>query len=513
MQIDRRIASRPGPLRPRRQIRLSFPGLRFWLIVTGLSILSALVLTVVLFLLYTRSEDRLPGGLVVADIPVGGLTEEEATARLNEAYSVPLMLDYRGSAIRLDPAQVGFTVDVNAMLDQVPDKNTDLIGGFWNYLWAQTPPPPEPIVLKATYNQSLLQNFLADVASRYDEPGSPAQADPATLSFVPGSAGRALDREAAFTLIDTALYSSIERSVTLPVNDFAESPPTLDNLASLLYTDIRQHQFTGTVHIYVGDLQTGEALDIAMHNGEVFPVNDGIAFSGMSTIKIAVMTAFFRYQNEQPTADELLLLNGIFAESANAYTDLILGIIGARQAGGGLVGANMVSDTMAELGLPNTYIAGLLDTLGAITTPRNTPGNSRTDVDLNPDLYNQTSADDMGRLLVMIYECTEGRGMLIETFPNDFTPEECQLMIDLIATNEVGPIFVSGGSPGAEVIHKHGWDLIPLNNVADAAFVFSPKVNYVMTIYVHRDEPVPFDNANRLIVSLATAVSNYFSFK
>jgi hypothetical protein len=444
---------------------------------------------------------------------VGGLTEEEAVTRLNEAYSIPVVLDYRGSAITLDPAQVGFTVDTTAMLDQVPNRDSDLIAGFWNYLWTQTPPPPQPIALKAAYNQSLLQNFLADVASRYDAAGSWAQADPATLSFIPGSAGWALDREAAFTLIDTALYSPSERRVALPVNDVAESPPTLDNLASLLYTDIRQHQFTGTVHIYVGDLQTGEALDIAMRNGEVFPVGDGIAFSGMSTIKVAIMTAFFRYQNEAPTADELLLLNGIFAESANAYTDLILGIIGARQGGGGLVGANMVSDTMAELGLPNTYIAGLLDTLGAITTPRNTPGNSRSDIDLNPDLYNQTSADDMGRLLVMIYECTEGKGRLIETFPNDFTPEECQLMIDMMSTNEVGPIFISGGSPGADVIHKHGWDLIPLNNVADAAFVFSPGVNYAMTIYVHRDEPVPFDDANRLIVSLATAVSNYFSFR
>jgi beta-lactamase class A len=272
-------------------------------------------------------------------------------------------------------------------------------------------------------------------------------------------------------------------------------------------------QFTGTVHIYVGDLQTGEALDIAMRNGELFTVGDGIAFSGMSTIKIPIMTAFFRYQNEPPTADELLLLNGIFAESRNAYTDLILEIIGARQAGGGLVGANMVSDTMAALGLRNTYIAGLLDTLGAVTTPRNTPGNSRTDVDLAPDLYNQTSADDMGRLLVMIYECTEGRGTLIETFPDDYTPEECQLMMDMMATNEVGPIFISGGSPGADVIHKHGWDLIPLNNVADAAFVISPNASYAMTIYVHRDEPVPFDAANRLIISLATVVSNYYSFK
>jgi hypothetical protein len=49
--------------------------------------------------------------------------------------------------------------------------------------------------------------------------------------------------------------------------------------------------------------------------------------------------------------------------------------------------------------------------------------------------------------------------------------------------------------------------------VADTAYVLSPDANYVLTIYVHRDEPVPFDQANRLIVSLARAVWNYYSFK
>ena len=40
--------------------------------------------------------------------------------------------------------------------------------------------------------------------------------------------------------------------------------------------------------------------------------------------------------------------------SANAYTDLLLGVIGQ---GSGLIGANTVSDTMQTLGLQNTYLA------------------------------------------------------------------------------------------------------------------------------------------------------------
>jgi beta-lactamase class A len=295
------------------------------------------------------------------------------------------------------------------------------------------------------------------------------------------------------------------------VNDFAQAPPAFDTLAELLYTDIRLHQFSGTVHIYLADLQTGESLNIAMNGGQPFEVDGGIAFSAMSTIKVPVMVTFFRYKDGPLTPDEQLLFEGIFGESANEYTDLILGLLGAKLQGGGLVGANMASDTMAELGLPNTYLAGLLNTLGAITTPRITPANSRTDIDLAPDRFSQTSADDMGRLLAMIYDCSQGRGKLIETFPDQFTSEECQAMIDILAKNAVGPIFIAGSAPGAKVIHKHGWDLLPLNNVGDAAYVFSPGGDYVLAVYLHRDEPVPFDTANRLIVSLGTAVFNFYN--
>jgi hypothetical protein len=513
MQIDRRLSNRPTPLRPRRSFKLSFPGFRFWLVVAALGILGALALLLVQILLYARSLDRLPAGLIIANVPVGGLTNDEASQRLNEVYAMPVTLDYQGNAIALSPTQVGFSLDTQAMLAQAPnaDPNASLWGGLWGYLWAQTPDTPAPIPLQASYDQSKLESFLAEVAARYDDGGTAARADPDTLSFVPGAAGRTLDRESASAQINIALRSATARNVTLTVKAQAATPPTFSTLSDLLYTDINLHQFTGTIHIYVSDLKTGDVLDIAMSDGKKFPVGDGIAFSGMSTIKIPVMVTFFRYKDGDLTPDEQLLFNGIFGESANAYTDLVLGIIGSYQQGGGLVGSNMVSDTMATLGLKNTYLAGLLDTLGAITTPRITPGNSRTDINLNPDLYSQTSADDMGQLLVMIYQCSQGSGKLMETFPGQFTAQECQQMIHFLSENAVGPIFLAGSAPGATVVHKHGWDLLPLNNVGDAALIQSKGGNYAMTIYIHRDEPVQFDDANRLIVSLGTVVFNYYN--
>jgi beta-lactamase class A len=512
MQIDRRLNSRPGPVRPRQRFKLDLGGFRFWLTLSAIGILGSLVLLLIQILLFARSLERIPAGQVVAGVPVGGLTKAEAESRLNEVYGSPLTLNYRGSSFQLDPAHVNFQLDTETMLRQVSaaQSSGSVWADFWAYLWGETPPPPAPVSLQAGFDQVALDQFLADVAARYDDGGAPAQADVTALNFIPGSAGFALAADSASTLINAALRSPTDRTVTLPVNDFSASPPTFDTLADLLQANIRLHQFDGTVHFYIANLQTGETLNRAIRAGQPFEIGDGIAFSGMSTIKIPVMVTYFRYKDDALTADERLLFSGIFGESANTYTDLILSLLGD---GSGLIGTNIVSDTMAELGLRNTYLAGLLDTLNAITSPRITPANSRADIDLAPDRYNQTAADDMGQLLVMIYECSQGRGKLIESFAGQFTAEECATMMDILSQNEVGPIFVAGGSPGATVIHKHGWDLLPLNNVADAAYVFSPGGDYVMTVYIHRDEPVLFEDANRLIISLATAVFNFYNPK
>lgn len=510
MRIDRRLTSNPAPLRPRRQFKLPLGGFRFWLTLSAIGILGSLIVLAAQLFLFARALETLPAGLTIGEAPVGGLSNKGAEARLSQVYSSPVILDYRGNTIQLDPAQVDFQLDMAAMLSQVmmAQSSGSVWVDLWAYLWRAPPPAPEPIPLQASFDQTLLESFVADVAARYDNIGTPAQADPDTLGFIPGSSGYKLDKDSAFTLINTALRSPTNRAVTLPVTDFSQAPPTYDTLADLLRADIRLHQFSGTVSIYIADLDSGDSLNIAVHDQQPVDVGDGIAYSGMSTIKIPVMVTFFRLKDGALTPDEKTLLDGVFAESANAYTDLLLGIIGQ---GSGLLGANTVSDTMQTLGLPNTYLAGLLDTLGAITTARRTPANTRADINLNPDLYNQTTAPDMGQLLVMIYDCSQGRGQLMETLPDKFTAEECQSMIELLKENEVGPIFVAGGSPGATVAHKHGWDLLPLNNVGDAALVFSPGGNYAVAVYVHRDAPVPFDEANRLIISLATGVFNFYN--
>jgi beta-lactamase class A len=117
----------------------------------------------------------------------------------------------------------------------------------------------------------------------------------------------------------------------------------------------------------------------------------------------------------------------------------------------------------------------------------------------------------MGLLLVMIHQCTTGGGALMAALPGAFSAEECQEMVRLLARNQVGPIFIAGGSPGGVVAHKHGWDTVPLTNVGDAALVFTPGGDYALVMYANQPETISYDDANRLLISMSRAVYNFYN--
>ncbi len=479
-----------------------------WLgILSGLSLLAAAIYFVVELVIYSRSLAVMPAGLSLGGVPVGGLTEPAALEQLVQAYSVPLELHYLDAVILLDPAVVNFQVNAGVMLPEANQYRAaeSFWNGFWGFVWLR-PGEVRDIPLHASYSLDRLQAFLEGVAARYDQPGSPPQADVNTLGFAPGEPGHTLDIDSAVSLIDARLRSPVDRRVPLPVDEQTAIHPSFDTLSELIRADVGLHQFDGLFSLYLTDLKSGRELMVNLDNGQ--PTPGPIAFSAMSTIKIPIMVGFFAQNEGALTDDESLLLQRSIDESQNTATDLLLKTIGR---GDGLGGTRRVTAIMQQLGLANTGISGLLDVAGAVLTPLQTPANSRTDLTTQPDPYNQTTAEDMGTLLVMVYQCTQGGGALMAAFPGQFTPQECQAMIDLLTQNEVGPIFISGGSPGGVVAHKHGWDRLPLTNVADAAVVFTPTSNYVLALYLHQGDTMLFDDANRLIISVAQAIDNFFN--
>ncbi len=476
---------------------------------SGMSLLAAIGLLVFELVLYSRTFASMPAGVTLAGVPVGGLTEQQAFEQLVFVYHSPVELRYQEQVILLDPAAVNFQVDTNFMLPQVNQYRTsaDFWSGFWDFLWLQ-PGRPANVPLRAAYSQERLRAFLMDVAARYDRPGSPPQASPDTLGFVAGEPGHALDVEAALSAVDARLKSPTGRVVDLPVSKQTAIRPSLDTLAELVETDVSLFQFDGVFSLYVADLATGREMMVNLDAGA--PIAGPIAFSAMSTIKIPVMVSFFAHNSGPLNDDQLLLLQRSIDESANTATDLLLKMIGG---GDGLEGTRVVTADMQRLGLTNTYLSGLLDVFGKVLAPLATPANSRDDLSTLPDPYNQTTSEDMGVLLVMVYQCSQGGGPLMAAFPGQFTPDECRHMIDFLTANQVGPIFISGGSlPDGVVAHKHGWDRVPLTNVADAGIVFTPSGSYVVSVYVHRADTMGYDDANRMIISVSRAIYNYFNW-
>jgi beta-lactamase class A len=470
--------------------------------------MAAIILLVVEMVSYSRSFSTLPPGLSLANVPVGGLTEQAALQQLLLVYRSPVQLRYRDQVILLDPSAVNFQVDTNQMLPQVNQfrTNAGFWNGFWDYLWLR-PGQSNNIPLQAVYSHPQLRAFLQDVAARYDQPGSPPKTDPNKLGFQAGVPGHALDLETAVSAVDARLLSPSNRTVDLPVVEQTAIRPGFDTLDQLIRQDVSLFQFGGVFSLYLADMATGKELEINLRNQA--PVDGPIAFSAMSTIKIPIMVSYFGRTGGALTDVENLLLKRSIDESANSATDLLLKTIGH---GDGFAGTRQVTANMQRLGLPNTYISGLLDTLGAVLAPIPTPANSRTDFNTQPDPYNQTTAEDAGALLEMVYQCSQGGGALMAAFPGSYTADECRQMIDLLTGNLVGPIFITGGStPSGVVAHKHGWDRLPLNNVADAAIVFTPGGTYVLTIYVHQDDTMTFDAANRLLISVARAIYNFYN--
>ena len=199
-----------------------------WLgLFSGISLVGGVLLLVVELVLYSRSFSTLPAGLALGHVPVGGLTEPQAQEQLILVYNSPVELQYLDQRIRLEPAMVNFEIDTILMLPEVNQfrLNDNFWTGFWGFLWL-TPGQANDVPLRATYSPERLRSFLADVAARYDRPGSDPQADPSTLGFQTGAPGHVLDVDAAVSLVDAALHSPTGRTVVLPVAEQTAVRPT-----------------------------------------------------------------------------------------------------------------------------------------------------------------------------------------------------------------------------------------------------------------------------------------------
>jgi beta-lactamase class A len=447
----------------------------------------------------------------VANVPVAGLSRQEAAQRLLEAYSQPVELRYDEAIIHLAPSTVGFELDLESMLAAADLERTDqpFWSGFWDYLWGRER-RESAIPLRADYSEERLRTYLKDeISARYDKPPTAAKPQTGTVKFISGQEGTELDIDRAVTAIENALFSVNNRRINLPKSRTNPPRPSLKNLETLLKQTIDINGFDGIVGLYMFHLDATEEIHFAYQNGQEVPTNPDVAFTAGSIAKIPIMVSVFRRIEIDEDTEALNLLQKMIIQSGNADADWVM----ERVIDPNLAPLEITED-MRKLGLENTFLAGEFGLGSPLLQRFQTPANQRDDVNTDPDPYNQTTPSDMGMLLEDIYQCSEtGGGALKAIFPDQVTQEECQTMINYLSQNKIAYLIDGGVPDTTEIAHKHSWTTFNgiMYTLGDAGIVYSPGGEYILVIFMNHPVQIIWDNASLLVGKLSEAIYNFYN--
>jgi beta-lactamase class A len=474
-------------------------------------IAAAIVLTMISLTTYSRERGSYPAGMTVAGVPVGGITPQDAAQRLLQTYNTPIELQYAGAAIQMDPAVAGFQIDTESMLAAADLQRTgsSFWGGFWDFLWnRQTATTNVPLI--STLSEERLRVYLKeDIASRYDQPAIAAAPMPGQVNFTPGSPGQELNVDRAVAIIEDALRSPTNRTVALTSQRTNPGRPPLKNLEILIKQIIDLTPFDGIAGIYLQDLQTGDEMHFGYNQNHDIPVDPDIAFTASSTIKIPILVSV--YNNLGPSLDQSTqdLVLEMITKSENPASDALMHKIDDVR------GPLIVANDMKTLGLQNTFLAGYFYDGAPLLQRFETPANQRIDVSTNPDAYNQITPSDIGSLLADLYQCAQNNGGgLVAAFPAKMNQAVCQQIIEDLKKDKIGVLIEAGLPEGTQIAHKHGWISGPsgiIQNISDAAIVYTPGGNYVLTIYVYHPIQAVWEPISGMIAQISQAVYNYYN--
>ena len=460
---------------------------------------------------FVRATETLPQGVVIAGLPVGNLTRAEAEARLNAVYlGQPLELYYGGILIQLPLEQAGVQLDHDAMFAgvQMPSAPENVAAAFWDYLWSRRPVQNQAFPLQASYSTERLRIFLQDVAARYDQPAYLPFTDVGAMLTVTGTPGYSLDIEASLPAIQAMVLDPDNRRADLVISPDAPAMPELSMLQDQITGYLANQALDGLFSLYMVDLQRNQTLHINLLDGrQLIGTDPDIAYSGMSIMKIIIMTEFYRQIGDDGALPyELDLVEKSITESSNWTANLLINWIGDLDDGNGLY---RINETITALGMESTFLGGLYDT-EELPGFRFTPANSREDISTGPDPYMQTTPADMGRLMEGIYRCANGgTGLLIDTNRGQWTPKECQAMMVWLQANRIGVLVEAGVPEGTPVAHKHAWG--DDRTIGDSSIVLTAGGDYVLVYYIWRPDYAYWDVNSAILSDISRAVYHYFN--
>lgn len=449
--------------------------------------------------LYMRARSLMPTGMDVAGVDVSGMSRDEAADAVMAAYAAPVEVVHQEEQVSVNPADVGFTIDLESMLQQAQAVHAeqDPWLGFVSFL-LERPFDPAFIPLEATHDREALVGQLEQIASILDQPAQPPQISTTGELISEAEAGVTTDVTASLPAVEAALYRPLDRRAHLLLETIEAPEFSMEALKQNLERQIQS--FEGVGSVFVMDLASGEEIGI----------NSEMAISGLSILKIAIFIDVYRVLDAPPNDNVRQLLLETATQSSNYGANLLLHVIAGEN--NTYLGVDKLTEFVQRLGLENTFMAVPYDAPEVATRANTqvTPANSRPDLLTIPDPARQTTAEDIGTLLSMLYYCSKGGGALLAVYPDQLTPAECQEIIDLMVGNTEGNLIRFGVPEEVPVSHKHGWDNV---THGDAGLVFSPGGDYVIVTYLHQPGSsfLVSDYSFPILWDLSRTVYNFFN--
>jgi beta-lactamase class A len=430
-------------------------------------------------------------GVIVAGVDVGGLTPEEARKKLERELAPllrPLDVQAGEKSITIKPEAIDLQLPFDDLLSQ-----------------ADAAKSGDSIDLSITYDAAKLRTALSSL-------GQPAGSAPSisvisstkTISRSFALSGAGLDLDAAVKQIDERLHAvGGARRLTLAPASGAALRPTPAQLQEQIEAIAKQ--WKGIAGVYVYDLASGQ---------EIASLNKNTVFSAASTIKIAILLNAYvhlgRFTAKQEQALEKMIVN-----SDNLAANTILAAsVGGTGTEDALRGAEQMSATLKQLGLSHTYLYVPFEATEYLAQ-------KKVKYKLGPKRDGDAPYTDSGRALratpaemaqiyVLIDQCSQGQGALIETFGKHLNAKRCQEMLDRLNENGDKSRMRSGLPNTARVEHKSGW----IDDMqADVGIVRSPGGDFVIATYLFRatNAALPDKLFQPFLGGLARLVYSYYN--
>ncbi len=280
----------------------------------------------------------------------------------------------------------------------------------------------------------------------------------------------------------------------------------LPELSGAIYRYLLSRQFEP------GTEKVGSVFLMDLLTGERYSIHPGVAYSGMSLIKIPILVSVYRKLATVPTFEQAQLIGLMIICSENTSSNQLLRFLGDGDV---YRGADYVTATMQALGLNDTFLAGPLavEMPGAGPTPTVPPlrlrKTSADQVATTPDRSNQTTPSDLGWLLAGIYQCAlDGTGPLPAMFPRELATQKCRGMLRTLRADDIPAMLRAGVPEGIQVAHKHGW---VAEVHGDAGIISTPGGDYVLVVMLRDRTWLNYADSFPTIAEISRMVYNAFN--